>query len=223
MTIKENLPFEAIAQFVASHENFQNLEPVYQLQFYALYKASHSRAPSYSFPRRLYLSLTSPTEYTKWLTWWVASDTYTGVQAESRYYELAKQIDAFPDDSMLHVMRTASTRGKGSSLLVLQEKQETTTSEMDSLIDACTENDIDFILAYLSNGGDVDIKNEEGSSLLHFAVDSNSLAIVEILLRNRVDTNVEDDQGLSPIESAKLNGEEYDSMVELLQASKLKS
>lgn len=213
------LQFEAIAQFVGAHENFASLPVSQKLRFYALYKASRSKAPSHSFANRLYLFVLQPANYQRWLAWWLASDKFSCLEAEMQYCSLAQEIGALPPEDQLRIMQMSNSRGKGASHMVMEDEgSRQSTSEIDVLMVACAAGSCSTIATYLTNGGNIDVQNDEGMSLLHFAVDSNSIDMVKLLLEYDVDLNSLDDEGLSPLDCALLNGEDYQTLADMLRS-----
>ena len=199
----EDLPFEAIAQYVGSHPHFTAIAETHKLFFYALYKTTKGKAPDYRLPKRLRLFFCQQQEYQKWLTWWVMCHAFDARQAEKEYYTLAKDIDAFPNFAQLTIMKTS--KGRQLSSLRSADQGRCLRDNMDTLIEACHEDDIHEVNAYLRRYGDVNVQNEEGTSLLHFAVDFKALDIVRLLLQNGVNVNSLDDQGASPLDYASIN------------------
>ena len=192
--------FEAIAQYVASHDAFNSLSPSEQLHFYGLYKSSQGKAPQHTVWKRTVLFLTDYQGYLKWASWDTFSDTYTPDEAREKYCALATSIGAYPSPQQLRMM-------EGSQISVMMEEQDSLSSDMDALIDACRGDNVDVIRDFLNGGGDVNVKNEEGTRLLHFAVDSNASSVVHFLLERHVQIDVLDDQGQTPLHIAAINGE----------------
>jgi S1-C subfamily serine protease len=62
------------------------------------------------------------------------------------------------------------------------------------------KGDINALKELLSGGLDLSIKDELGNTLLHYAVKKKQLRIVEILILNRVDVNIKNDNGESPLD-----------------------
>lgn len=212
-TSSDDIPFEAIAQYVGAHQNFSQLSEQHKLFFYALYKTTKSRAPAHSISYRVYLFIFDQLEYQKWLAWWTVSQKYGQEEAVQRYCAAAQEVDAFPPPDLLMIMRTSS-RGKGTSQMVVQGEQNMSI-EMDPLIDACEKQETEVIESWLRNGGNVDIRNEEDTTLLHFAVDSEAYEIVRLLINNNVNVNAIDDQNMTALDSALLN--EFQEIAELLK------
>ena len=60
--------------------------------------------------------------------------------------------------------------------------------------------DINALKELLSGGLDLSKKDERGNTLLHYAVIQRQLRIVEILILNRADVNIKNNDGVSPLD-----------------------
>ena len=89
---------------------------------------------------------------------------------------------------------------------------------MDTLIQACRDDSPIAIDLYLQQDGNVNVQNEEGTSLLHFAVDSNAITILRrLLLIQEIDINALDDSGMTPLDYALVNGSGFEDVATLLR------
>ena len=70
--------------------------------------------------------------------------------------------------------------------------------------DAIYSNNIQALRDYLSTG-DVNVKNERGMSLLHYAISFGNSEIFDILLENYIDINIQDSKGESPAHYCIIN------------------
>lgn len=70
--------------------------------------------------------------------------------------------------------------------------------------DSIYSNNISALKKYLENG-DVNIKNERGMSLLHYAIVFNNNDIFNLLLENYVDVNIQDNRGDTPVHYCVVN------------------
>lgn len=80
---------------------------------------------------------------------------------------------------------------------------------------------VEEVLARLEKGEregeprvDIDVRDEEGRTLLHWAVDRNHRVLVELLLTRGSDRTAEDAEGETPLDYARLC--EHDALVEIL-------
>lgn len=72
-----------------------------------------------------------------------------------------------------------------------------------------------YIELYLANGGDPNIRNEEGESLLHMAVLHHRHFAVKVLINHHADINLTTPNGLTPLHyAAQIDNSE--NMIELL-------
>ncbi len=67
---------------------------------------------------------------------------------------------------------------------------------------AIHEGDWNEIENYITTGGDVNIQNGEGDSLLHFAVEKQKYEIIDLLLDHGADINIQNDYGETPLHTA---------------------
>lgn len=70
--------------------------------------------------------------------------------------------------------------------------------------DAVFSNNISSLRKYLSTG-DVNIKNERGMSLIHYAIIFNNSDVFDLLLENYIDINITDKYGDTPIHYCVIN------------------
>ena len=63
--------------------------------------------------------------------------------------------------------------------------------------DSIYSNNLMSLKEYLETG-DINIKNERGMSLLHYAIIFNNSDVFDLLLDNYIDINIKDRQGNTP-------------------------
>ncbi|XP_059840824.1 acyl-CoA-binding domain-containing protein 6 isoform X2 [Hypanus sabinus] len=68
-------------------------------------------------------------------------------------------------------------------------QEETIREEDKTIFDHCRENNIDHVLKALSNNVDVNLKDEEGRALLHWACDRGHKELVGMLLQQKAEIN----------------------------------
>ena len=66
-----------------------------------------------------------------------------------------------------------------------------------SIHDAATNGNIEVVKQHLAAGTDVDVKDEEGATPLHYAVDRE---IAELLIANGANVNAKDGDGETPLD-----------------------
>lgn len=64
------------------------------------------------------------------------------------------------------------------------------------------EGEWDEIENYIATGGDVNIQNGKGNSLLHFAVEKQKYEIIQLLLDHGANINIQNNTGKSPLHFA---------------------
>lgn len=74
--------------------------------------------------------------------------------------------------------------------------------------------DMSKVEAVLTRGGAVDATDDEGRTMLHWAVDRSQTAVVELLLKHKASANVQDADGMTPLHYA-VNCED-EAMAQLL-------
>lgn len=209
----DEIPLEALAQYVGATDAFQNASKGIQLYFYALYKSNHNgRAPQLNIFQRCILYLSNPIEYAKWSAWDIASSRYRSSEScRLRYCEMARAIGAFPPGEQLSVMKVLGTKsaGRASSLARGVDTSES-GNEFDQLINACEADDAGAIRFYASCHGDLNAKTEQGTTLLQFAADFRATRVLETLLAMpSVQVDAQDDQGQTALHLAAINGAEW--------------
>ena len=73
-----------------------------------------------------------------------------------------------------------------------------------NVFDAVFSNNISQLRKYLANG-DINIKNERGMSLIHYAIIFNNSEIFDLLLENFININIQDKYGDTPIHYCVVN------------------
>ncbi|XP_065169946.1 caspase Dronc-like [Atheta coriaria] len=76
----------------------------------------------------------------------------------------------------------------------------------DSLMDACFKGDFQRVPDLLKSGADVNYRNHEGQSPLHFAANNGNLGICLLLLQKGANINAKSNDGGTPLQSAAYNG-----------------
>ncbi len=85
-----------------------------------------------------------------------------------------------------------------------------------TLFEAIQDNSLAFVVRYLKGGGDPNLQNETGSSLLHEAVYAGSIEMIRMLLRFGAQVNTVDAFGNTPMHVASIYGRQ-DAAYWLLQ------
>ncbi|XP_062960842.1 acyl-CoA-binding domain-containing protein 6 isoform X3 [Cynocephalus volans] len=108
--------------------------------------------------------------------------------------------------------------GFGGPVVSSLYHEETIREEDKNIFDYCRENNIDHITkAIKSKNVDVNMKDEEGRALLHWACDRGHKELVTVLLQYGVDINCQDNEGQTALHYAAAC--EFLDIVELLLQS----
>ncbi|KFP44046.1 Acyl-CoA-binding domain-containing protein 6, partial [Chlamydotis macqueenii] len=97
-------------------------------------------------------------------------------------------------------------------------QEETIREEDKNIFDYCRENNIDYVTkAIRSKKVDVNVTDEEGRALLHWACDRGHEELVSVLLQHAADVNIQDGEGQTALHYAAAC--EFLDIVELLLKS----
>ncbi|XP_054406399.1 acyl-CoA-binding domain-containing protein 6 isoform X3 [Pongo abelii] len=147
----------------------------------------------------------------KWEAWKALGDSSPS-QAMQEYIAVVKKLD--PGWNPQRRNLTLSPRLECSGLKIPEKKgkeantgfggpvisslyhEETIREEDKNIFDYCRENNIDHVTkAIKSKNVDVNVKDEEGRALLHWACDRGHKELVTVLLQHRADINCQDNEG----------------------------
>ncbi|XP_078074185.1 acyl-CoA-binding domain-containing protein 6 [Mustelus asterias] len=149
----------------------------------------------------------------KWEAWKAMGDT-TAQQAMQEYVAAIKKLDPEwnPKDSVKESDQKLRFGGPAVSSLY---QEEMIREEDKTIFDHCRENNIDHILkALVSKNVDVNLKDEEGRALLHWACDRGHKDLVDMLLQQKAEINSQDSEGQTALHYASAC--EFADIVELL-------
>ncbi|XP_005290819.1 acyl-CoA-binding domain-containing protein 6 isoform X1 [Chrysemys picta bellii] len=108
--------------------------------------------------------------------------------------------------------------GFGGPVVSSLYQEETIREEDKNIFDYCRENNIDHVTkAIQSKKVDVNMKDEEGRALLHWACDRGHKELVSVLLQHAANVNSQDDEGQTALHYASAC--EFFDIVELLLKS----
>ncbi|XP_062437998.1 acyl-CoA-binding domain-containing protein 6 isoform X2 [Rhea pennata] len=142
----------------------------------------------------------------KWEAWKALGDS-SPHQAMQEYIATVKKLD--PNWNP----QTTEKRGKecktafGGPVVSSLYQEETIREEDKNIFDYCRENNIDHVTkAIRSKNVDVNVTDEEGRALLHWACDRGHKELVSVLLQHAADVNSQD-FGMTPAyQPCKWNG-----------------
>ncbi|KAK9122195.1 hypothetical protein Syun_019812 [Stephania yunnanensis] len=180
-----------------------------QLQLYGLYKISTEGPCNAPQPSPLKM-----TARAKWNAWQKLG-TMHPEEAMQKYIEIVTEL--YPTWASGSTSKSADgdgdfdssnsgakgTMGPVFSSLVYDEEPENQL-QLDAIHAAAREGDINNILEYINNGVSVNLKDSEGRTPLHWAVDRGHLEVAELLVSNNADVNAKDDEGQTPLHYAAM-------------------
>ncbi|KAM8930597.1 LOW QUALITY PROTEIN: acyl-CoA-binding domain-containing protein 6 [Pelodytes ibericus] len=152
----------------------------------------------------------------KWEAW-KALGSCTRQQAMQEYIGTVKKLDPDwspkpPDENLEDQPRT--TFG-GPVVSCLYHVQEALRDEDKDIFDYCRDNDVAQVTNALKSGDiDVNVVDEEGRGLLHWACDRGRTELVSVLLFHNAHINMQDSEGQTPLHYASAC--EYPDIVDLL-------
>ncbi|NP_001008065.2 acyl-CoA-binding domain-containing protein 6 [Xenopus tropicalis] len=151
----------------------------------------------------------------KWEAWKALGD-YSCQQAMNEYIETVKKLD--PDwspQALEEPHKEPKTTFGGPVVSCLYKVQETLREEDKDIFDYCRENNISRVSHALSTGAiDVNVADDEGRCLLHWACDRGHTQLVSVLLFHNAHINMQDSEGQTPLHYASAC--EFPDIVDLL-------
>ncbi|XP_075384161.1 acyl-CoA-binding domain-containing protein 6 isoform X1 [Tenrec ecaudatus] len=153
----------------------------------------------------------------KWEAWKALGDSSPS-QAMQEYIAVIKKLDpGWNPQTSVKKGKEANT-GFGGPVVSSLYHEEIIREEDKNIFDYCRENNIDHInKAIKSKNVDVNMKDEEGRALLHWACDRGHKELVTALLQWRADINCQDNEGQTALHYAAAC--EFLDIVELLLQS----
>ncbi|XP_008064432.1 acyl-CoA-binding domain-containing protein 6 isoform X2 [Carlito syrichta] len=153
----------------------------------------------------------------KWEAWKALGDS-SPRQAMEEYIAVVKKLDPSWNPQTQEKKGKEANTGFGGPVVSSLYHEETIREEDKNIFDYCRENNIDHITkAIKSKNVDVNVKDEEGRALLHWACDRGHKDLVTVLLQNRADINSQDNEGQTALHYAAAC--EFLDIVELLLQS----
>ncbi|NP_001089443.1 acyl-CoA-binding domain-containing protein 6 [Xenopus laevis] len=151
----------------------------------------------------------------KWEAWKALGD-YSHQQAMTEYIETVKKLD--PDwspQALEEPYKEPKTTFGGPVVSCLYKVQETLREEDKDIFDYCRENNHSRVSHALSTGSvDVNVADDEGRSLLHWACDRGHTQLVSVILFHNAHINMQDSEGQTPLHYASAC--EFPDIVDLL-------
>ncbi|KAJ4956439.1 hypothetical protein NE237_013222 [Protea cynaroides] len=205
--------FSAATAFVAAaaaDRLSQKVSNDVQLQLYGLYKIATEGPCSTPQPSALKMSARA-----KWNAW-QRLGAMPPEEAMEKYIILITEL--YPswaagstikrkDGGNAPSSDTKATMGPVFSTFVYEEESGN-ESKMEAIHACAREGDMDSLLKDIASGVSVNLKDSEGQSPLHWAVDRGHLNIVELLVSKNADVNAKDNEGQTPLHYAAVCGRE---------------
>uniref|UniRef100_A0A8C5R6P3 Acyl-CoA-binding domain-containing protein 6 n=1 Tax=Leptobrachium leishanense TaxID=445787 RepID=A0A8C5R6P3_9ANUR len=152
----------------------------------------------------------------KWDAWKAMGDC-SQQQAMQEYVGAVKNLDPDWAPKVLEEkVEDARTRTFGGPVVsCLNHGQETIREEDKDIFDYCRENNIARVSQALATGAiNVNIADDEGRGLLHWACDRGLAELVSVLLFHNAHINMQDSEGQTPLHYASAC--EFSDIVDLL-------
>uniref|UniRef100_A0A5B6YR79 Putative acyl-CoA-binding domain-containing protein 1-like n=1 Tax=Davidia involucrata TaxID=16924 RepID=A0A5B6YR79_DAVIN len=201
--------FNAATTFVAAaaaDRLSQKVSNDVQLQLYGLYKIATEGPCSTPQPSALKM-----TARAKWQAWQKLGAMPTE-EAMLKYIAIVTEL--YPSWATGSTMKrkdgessdasSADTRGPMGPVFstFVYEEESGNESKMDAIHAFAREGDLENLLKCIESGVPVNLKDSEGQTPLHWAVDRGHLNITELLVRRNADINAKDNEGQTPLHYA---------------------
>ncbi|XP_056211960.1 acyl-CoA-binding domain-containing protein 6 isoform X2 [Falco biarmicus] len=125
----------------------------------------------------------------KWEAWKALGDT-SPHQAMQEYVATVKKLDPSWNPQTTEKRGKESKTAFGGPVVSSLYQEETIREEDKNIFDYCRENNIDYVTkAIQSKKVDVNVTDEEGRALLHWACDRGHKELVSVLLQHAADVN----------------------------------
>lgn len=199
--------FSAATAFVAAaaaDRLSQKVSSDVQLQLYGLYKIATEGPCSTPQPSPLKM-----TARAKWQAWQKLG-AMPPEDAMQKYIDIVTELyPTWLDGSSLR--SKSGDGGSGSDAkgpmgpvfsTYVYEEEYGGDSQMEAIHGFAREGDMDNLLKCIENGVSVNLKDSEGRTPLHWAVDRGHLNVTELLIGRNSDVNAKDNDGQTPLHYA---------------------
>ncbi|XP_034522740.1 acyl-CoA-binding domain-containing protein 6 isoform X2 [Ailuropoda melanoleuca] len=138
----------------------------------------------------------------KWEAWKALGDSSPS-QAMQEYIAEVKKLDPGWNPQSPEKKGKEANTGFGGPVVSSLYHEEIIREEDKNIFDYCRENNIDHVTEVIkSKNVDVNMKDEEGRALLHWACDRGHKELVTVLLQYRADINCQDNEGQTALHYA---------------------
>lgn len=212
--------FSAASAFVATaaaDRLSQKVSNEVQLQLYGFYKIANEGPCNVPQPSALKIGARA-----KWNAW-QRLGAITPEEAMQKYIMIVNEL--YPswatgsttkrkgggnDDST-----SGSERPMGPVFSTfIYEEESNNELKLDAIHISAREGERDNLLRYIGDGVSVNLRDSEGRTPLHWAVDRGHLDVVELLISSNADVNAQDEDGQTPLHYAVVC--EREAIAELL-------
>ncbi|KAL8253184.1 hypothetical protein R6Q59_036877 [Mikania micrantha] len=211
--------FSAATAFVAAtaaDRSSQKVSSDLQLQLYGLYKIATEGPCSVPQPSAIKM-----TARAKWNAWQKLG-AMPPEEAMQKYIEIITELYPTWADGSTSKKRgenanersSNDTRPMGPVFSSFIHEEESNELKLDDIHGFAREGDTENLIKCVVSGIPVDIKDSEGRTALHWAVDRGHLETAELLLNRNADVNLKDNDGQTPLHYAAVC--ERESIAELL-------
>ncbi|CAI9179745.1 unnamed protein product [Rangifer tarandus platyrhynchus] len=153
----------------------------------------------------------------KWEAWKALGDSSPS-QAMQEYIAVVKKLDPSWNPQSPEKKGKEANTGFGGPVVSSLYHEEIIREEDKDIFDYCRENNIDHVTKVIKTKNmDVNMKDAEGRTLLHWACDRGHKELVTVLLQYRADINCQDNEGQTALHYAAAC--EFLDIVELLLQS----
>ncbi|XP_069497552.1 acyl-CoA-binding domain-containing protein 6 [Ambystoma mexicanum] len=138
----------------------------------------------------------------KWEAWKALGDA-SPQQAMKEYVTTVRKLDPNWTPQAGEQKSGERKTAFGGPVVSSLYQEETIREEDKNIFDYCRENSIDRVThAIRSKAIDVNVKDEEGRTLLHWACDRGHHELVSVLLQHKADINSQDNEGQTALHYA---------------------
>ncbi|KAK9665213.1 hypothetical protein RND81_14G098000 [Saponaria officinalis] len=197
--------FSAATAFVAASATERGkVSNDVQLQLYGLYKIATEGPCSTPSPPAFKM-----TARAKWNAWQKLG-AMPPEDAMQKYVDIVTELfptwaDGGADKKSRDTeMRSSESKGPMGPVFssFIHEEESGNELQMDAVHGFAREGDVDNLLKCIENGISVNVKDSEGRTPLHWAVDRGHLPVIELLFKNDADVNAKDNEGQTPLHYA---------------------
>ncbi|XP_058969221.2 acyl-CoA-binding domain-containing protein 6 [Pocillopora verrucosa] len=194
--------FEAATEFVRT---IKNLSDEKKLTFYALYKQAKEGPCNTSRP-----GFWDMIGKAKWDSWKKLGDM-SKQEALERYIQELFETDpeweakyAVTDDlTPKETEKPVHKQTMGLAVSTLRGNEDDVISDANkSVFDWCKEGNVKRMDVLLNKGENINAKDEQGMTLLHWACDRGHEEVVIYLIKNKAEVNIQDADGQTPLHYA---------------------